>query len=493
MKLTAEVAENAEKKKKLCALRDLCGKISFMNAESSSKQIIDADQPLSQSLIWQIQRAYFLKNGMQAWREDVVPSSISSNPVMARAYSQILFGYLRDCLAAAAKGDFVLDETQPIYIVELGAGSGRLAHHFLHTFYPRYLESPFASQPIKFVMTDFVPEIVTFWQENGRFQPWIDENILDFALFDVEEMRPLILINSGETLIPDKIQNPVVLIANYFFDSIPQDSFVIEEGQLCQNLLTLSSSQPEPDLADPTIWDRLTLHYEPIPTEKPHYAEPLYEQILDDYEAQLAEATFTFPNVGLDCLRFWQRAGNGRLLLLTSDRGYSQVDDLLGQDVPLPNLHGSFSLMVNYQAIGQYVVYKEGVVCQTAHYQDNIQVLAYLLGQIPQAAQETRLAFAHAVGEGGPDDFFALKSVIEKQLGQMSLSQLLAFLRFSGWDAEIFVDCLPYFQAKIETADPVWYPDMQAALKNILQSYLPLQKNDALTNKIHKLLKSLTR
>jgi hypothetical protein len=96
---------------------------------NAPQKIIDADRPLSQSLIWQIQRAYFLENGMQAWQEDVVPSSISSNPVMARAYSQILFGYLHDCFAAARTGNFALDETQPIYIVELGAGSGRLAHH----------------------------------------------------------------------------------------------------------------------------------------------------------------------------------------------------------------------------------------------------------------------------------------------------------------------------------------------------------------------------
>lgn len=105
---------------------------------------------------------------MKAWQDDVVPHAISSNPVMAQAYSQILFSYLRDCIAAAQNGEIVLDTTQPIYIVELGAGSGRLAYHFLQTFYPRYQASPFAGQPIKFVMTDFVPEILMFWQENGR-------------------------------------------------------------------------------------------------------------------------------------------------------------------------------------------------------------------------------------------------------------------------------------------------------------------------------------
>ncbi|MCA9954946.1 MAG: hypothetical protein KC434_09520, partial [Anaerolineales bacterium] len=82
----------------------------------SKRVIIDADKPLSQSLLWDIQRAYFLKAGMKAWQNDVVPSDISSNPVMARTYSQLVFGYLRDCFAAAQRGEFKLDPSQPINI-----------------------------------------------------------------------------------------------------------------------------------------------------------------------------------------------------------------------------------------------------------------------------------------------------------------------------------------------------------------------------------------
>ena len=108
----------------------------------SKRTIIDADKPLSQSLLWQIQRTYFEQAGMKAWQDDVVPSNISSNPVMARAYSQIVFGYLRDCFATAQRGEFELDPSQPLNIIELGAGSGRMAYHFLQTFWPRYQHPP---------------------------------------------------------------------------------------------------------------------------------------------------------------------------------------------------------------------------------------------------------------------------------------------------------------------------------------------------------------
>lgn len=436
-----------------------------------------------------MQRAYFLQNGMTAWQEDVVPSYISSNLVMARTYSQILYGYLRDCYAAAERGEFALDTNQPINIIELGAGSGRLAYHFLQTFLPRYQQSPFASLPIRYVMTDFVPQIADFWQGHGRFQPYLDSGILDVALFDVmHRERPFILQKGGHTLTPENVQNPVILIANYFFDTIPQDSFVVEEGLLCQNLLTLTSTQPEPDLADPAIWDRLALHYEPIPLEKSFFDVRLYNQILDDYEASLPDCSFSFPSVGLDCVRYWQQFGNGRMLLLTSDRGYSLPNALVNQPDPLPNLHGSFSLMVNYHAMGEFVSRSGGIVCQTPHYQDNIQVLAYLLGQIPQQGQETELAFATAVGEGGPDDFHALKSVVEKQYRAMRLPELLSFLRVAGWDAAVFTDMCPHLQTALETADPVWHPDVALAVKNVWQHYLPLRKEDGLHGQINRLL-----
>ncbi len=127
------------------------------NISSSDDHIIGGDQRFSESIIWDIQRNYFLQNGMYAWQADVVPHYISSNPTMARAYSQVVFGYLRDCMAAAQNASFSLDATQPIYIVELGAGSGRLAHHFLHQFFPQQAQSALGALNIKFVMSEFVP------------------------------------------------------------------------------------------------------------------------------------------------------------------------------------------------------------------------------------------------------------------------------------------------------------------------------------------------
>lgn len=460
-------------------------------SEQDAPHIIDADQRLSRSLLWDIQRRYFRRRGAAAWQADEVPHYISSNPFMARAYSRVAFAYLQDCLAAAQTSDFSLNAAQPIYIIELGAGSGRLAHHFLHQFRRRLAGSALADFPITYVMTDFVPETVAFWAEHGRFRPWVEAGWLDFALFDAAAKRPLTLHAGGQTLTPERMENPVILIANYFFDSVPQDSFAIVDGQLCENLLTVSSARPEPDLADPAIWERLQLTYEAIPLAGDYYQEAVYNRILAAYEAYLPDTVFSFPNVGLDCIRFWRQFGNGRLLALTADRGYTLAESLVGGSDPRPNLHGSFSLMVNYHAIGQYVELAGGLSLHPAHYQDNLQVAAYLLGRRPRQGRETRRAFADAVVEGGPDDFFALKEALTPHLAALTLPQLLSYLRWSAWDATVFQDCFPTLLKRVQAAEPVWHGDVAAALRRIWRQYLPLQGADPVADAVARLLREM--
>lgn len=439
----------------------------------TKRVIIEADKRLSESLIWEIQRRYFAVAGVEAWGEDVVPHQISCNPFMAAAYGEGILGYLRDCVAAG-----LVSEEQPIYIVELGAGSGRLTYHLLHQFYPRFLASPFGHLPVQFVLTDFAPAVVKFWQGHEKLRPWVEQGLLDFALFDVGGMRPLELVESGKRLPPAEMKNPTILLANYFFDSIPQDSFVIEDGELQQNLLTLYSTQKEIDLSDPAIWERLTLAYEALPLPEPLYDFEEEHQLLAWYEEVLPDTVLAFPSAGFNCIRFWQQYGN--VLWLTADRGYRDLGSLVGQGEPLLNLHGSFSMMVNYHALSEYVRLFGGEVVEAGHYQDQLQVLGYLLGEVAQGGVETRLAFEAAVVNGGPDDYFGLRQALQGQVEGMSLAQVLSFIRWSRFDADVLRDCWEVLVTRVKEADEAWYGDVAAVLEAVQEQYLPLGERDDL-------------
>ena len=436
--------------------------------------LIEADKPLSQSLLWKIQRAYFESAGMRAWQDDVVPHTISCNPFMARAYANLIQGYLQDMAEQ-------IDPDAPLYIVELGAGSGRLTYHLIHQL-SSLLDNNFN---VKFVLTDFTDSIVEYWRSHPQLVSLAEKGVLDFALFDVTDIRPLELLHSGRTLDPQSNKNPVILLANYFFDSIPQDSFVIENGELHNNLLSLySGSDDEFVIIDPNLWDALSLAYEPLPSNGAPYDNEIYNQILADYE-QLPDTSLSFPNIGLDCVQFWM--GFGNVLLLTADRGTSHAEALIGQEDPLPNLHGSFSMMVNYHAISEFVERSGGRAFVPPHYQDNVQTLAYVLNNEDVSLPATQQAFEQSILQNNPDDFFGLRYHLIKQIPEMTIDQFMSLMRWSAYDADILRLGLDRLVELVQ-AEPAWAEDVADMLLQVKRQYLPIRPDDDLISQIDSLL-----
>lgn len=50
----------------------------------------------SEAPIWKVQREYYEEKGAKAWNNDQVPQYITSNPMIAAAYVEMIFGFLQD-------------------------------------------------------------------------------------------------------------------------------------------------------------------------------------------------------------------------------------------------------------------------------------------------------------------------------------------------------------------------------------------------------------
>lgn len=456
-------------------------------------QILAADQRLSDSIIWEIQRQYFLKAGPAAWQDDIVPHQISCNPAMAGCYCDLIIGYLQDCILAGERTDFSFSREEPIYVIELGAGSGRLTHHLIHQFFEQSTASPVAELDIRFVLTDFVPETIRFWQEHPKLRPWFQSGRLDVAHFDATAPQPLHLLNANVTLTPERLKNPFILLANYFFDTIPQDSFIIEDGELFENRLTVFSDKQALDFSDPAVWSHLTLRYDPIPLSGPCYRDARYNDILDLYEAVLPDTAISFPNIGLDMIRFWQRFGSGRYLLLSSDRGYVLADSLVDRPEPTPNLHGSFSLMVNFHALDQFIQSVGGRSYLPGHYQDNLQVIPFLLGEAPNDGETLAERYVRSVVQRGPNDLFALYQLAEAGHQSLPLAALLSLLRLTLWDATLLQMIWPRLCRLTVEAPPQWHTDVKQSLEQVLTYYLPLKPEDPFEIEIKNMIELLSK
>ena len=443
--------------------------------EDGAQVVLEQGQRLSQSKLWQLQRNYFDSQGIEAWRQGEVPHYVTSNSFIAGAYARVVFGYFRDCQATVCPPNgSLLDLDQPLYIVELGAGSGRFAYHFLKQFSGVYRHLVQNDIRFKYIMTDFTERNIDCWRSHTSLQPFVEEGLLDFACFDAEHDEAFELIGSGESLSPGSVRNPVVVLANYFFDSIPMDAFSIEEGQLHESLVTLSVPREASDLKNPEVLSQVEVSYDHQPVTGDYYGDPEWNRILQDYGQRLAGTGFLFPTAALQCLHRLECLSGGRLLLLSGDNGDSREDTLLNQGDPEPIMHGSFSLGVNYHALGQYVRNKGGVALHTAHRHASLSVCAFLLGNPSRAYPETRQAYLEAVENFGPDDFFNLKKGLQEAYHQMDTEQVLACLRLSGWDAKIMLECGPALMDNLEDASEPLKQEVYRAIERVWDCYYPI-------------------
>src|SRR5262249_41353996 len=125
---------------------------------------------------------------------------------------------------------FDLDE--PIYIVELGSGSGCFSFHLLSELHRKlqYFDQ-LAELDVKYVMTDFTPLTLADSREHENFTHFRESGKLSFALFRPEEQREIVTYG-GTKLSAETVKNPLIVVANYIFDSLRQDVFRIDDGQL---------------------------------------------------------------------------------------------------------------------------------------------------------------------------------------------------------------------------------------------------------------------
>ncbi|HET8645783.1 MAG TPA: hypothetical protein VFO85_09860, partial [Vicinamibacteria bacterium] len=329
---------------------------------------------------------------------------MTSNPFFARGMARVVLGFLRD-LAAAPQG---LDRALPLDVLELAAGSGQFAFSFLRALRELKDAVPgLAPLRVRYVMTDFAQSNVSAWRRHERLRPFVDEGLLDFALFDLERDREVRLLESGRPLAAG---NPLVVLANYAFDSTRQDCFRVQGGVLVQELVTtLVAGEGAFDLSDPGLLERIRLRFQATSMPAAYYDDPLSNRVLEGYRQRLEDTTLLFPVGAIECLRRLIDLSGGRLFLLCGDKGAAHEQELAGRGDPVMTLHGDcFSFVVNLDAVGRYFEEGGGFALHAAHHTPGFQVSAFLAGFAGGTLPETRHAFEAEIEHFGPIQYFTL-------------------------------------------------------------------------------------
>jgi hypothetical protein len=435
----------------------------------------------SQCPLWQLQRQYFKEANIKAWKEGDVPHYITSNPYMAETYAKVLLGFFRDRLA---KGLL----TEPIYIVELGTGSGRFSYHLVKALNRLIQNSLLQEIRFVYVMTDFVEDTLAFWDKHLRFQEYYEAGILDFALFDAEKDSTLYLRKSHKTLGYNATKEPLVVIANYFFDTIPQELFYFNEGVAHHVLVNLQGYSPASAKTAKEQLKKIKLKYTyQIIPENP-YKDEFQSRLFTYYQNELTDSHLLFPHHGLNCIYRLQQLSKQGLLMLTADKGEPGLNEWQNRKPPYVAKHGSFSLTANYHAILEHCKLQSGLPLFPKHPASGITVGALLYLKEPQNYKETLHAYHEYINNFGPDEYFVIKKHVEKSIADLSISELFAYLRLSGYDSRLFSQFLPRLQFLVDNfTDDDRFLTLQL-IAQVWDGYYPLGEKQDLAHEIGILL-----
>lgn len=445
--------------------------------------ILEEGMRLSKSMLWGLQTAAYCQFGPEAWGSKTVPSYITSNPYIARQYAYLVLGFLRDCFAPNSSTP--IDLKEPLYIFDLGAGTGRFAYLFLKSLL--MIKSVLRKEELKirYVMTDIAKANIEYWKKHPFLQEFLNEGILDFACYYHEERTPAMqLLHTGLKLTPETVKNPLIVIGNYFFDTIPQDLFMVKDGILQEGHIRLAMEKNATTEAlnptDPAVINHLqcSFDYAPLENIEGYYQDfPELNRILKIYASRFENIPFQFPVGAFQTIRFFRELSNGKLLLLAGDQG-RVTEEQLQRSQFLLSKHDSFSLSVNYHAIALFFRHSGGTSLLTTFPEPLFVVIAAILGGEKERFPETALAFRTHIDYFEPKDYYKIVSNTEKEWVQPTLESILLILKLGNWDPANFNHYFDQIRALLPNATREEREQLVQVIYNIWDRFYPVSSQE---------------
>lgn len=421
---------------------------------------------LSQSGLWAKNLDYFHQQGVKAWSTGSVPFGATSNPVLARACADLFLAYLEDLLSVEA-----LNLDQPIFVVELGAGAGRFGYLVLRRLEELRDEFPL---DVRYVLTDYAQTNLEFWREHERLKPFLQSGALELARFDAESDSSIVLESSGKKL--DGADNPIFFLANYLFCTLSMDAFRCRGGVLEEALVK----------GDAEDGSGLALEY--CLAEEAPYGRPEYDQALAEYRRRLSQTSFLFPIGPLTCLRTLSQLSKGRMCLVTADKGWSLLEEVVGRNECVPYGHGgSFSFDLNFHALRTAWEQNGGKTLISGSGESDLKVAVFSSGFEHRLVRLER-TFRDRVVRYGPQASRRLTSFLASDEVSKDVRVCLDLLQASDWEPELLYKLASPLTSAVAGSSVAEMREVHTALSRVWRNYFPIGESEDLPFEIARIL-----
>ena len=261
---------------------------------------------LSESALHQLMQGGFVHMDMSDWRE--IPYSITNSVSYSRATADAVFHMISDL--------YRLEEEKvasyTIKIFDMGCGIGRHAFYFLQHLNELLAKARYHDVNLSYVLFDISATNIDFCKEHPKLQSYFSSGQLEVVCGSHTKLLSMLKELSSTSVIP-------VLLANYFFDALPQDGYEWRDGVWCDVLFDRHVGDDQANLS-PREFER-QMSYKPV--EFPVYEDARIDQALQAVLSDAQESErFLWP---IEAIRLMLSLNDHfeRVCFLVSDYGFT--------------------------------------------------------------------------------------------------------------------------------------------------------------------------
>lgn len=423
--------------------------------------LVESSRPLSESFIWHLQTEYYRSMGIDAWLSGMIPSRVTTNSRIALEYARLIAAYMNDRGASEFE------------IVELGAGHGRFGFYCATSLQQMTDNGLLPGITWRYTLTDVAERNVDFMSAHHSFRDLVDKKRVDFAVFDAGCDTEISLRFSNESIGSNTPAKNLIVIANYFFDSLPIDVWQINGGQTipCWTEVHVDDNAQTTSTSDPEILKSISLQWGASEGSST-YSDETNARRLSDMAQAVGNGTITMPIGGyrvLDTLSTWT---NEPMMMLVTDKGYPAIKDYAGRKLPTIIQHGCFSFNLNFPALSHWFEDHQGYSLMPERGDGYTETAVYVSRM--SARQTPRLFSAFdQLEQFNPAEYYEVIRRCER--AKPRLLTCLGLLKLSAYDPQVFYQLRRLIRSNLGNSSSLQRSQLRAALRKIRRNYFPIE------------------
>ena len=428
--------------------------------------IIQEMTRFDESIIWPLLHRFYMEAGPEAWANKIVPQRSTSNAFCADTYAAIVATFFKELVAEG--------NSQPPLIIELGGGSGRFAWQFLNRLFNYHFADGDGCPEFTYMLTDGATKNIANWKRKDRFAPLVESGVLEFAQLLIEP-DPVIRTDHGDLKPADIANRPVIIIANYLFDSIASNMVRVRD-HIVEQVYIETTSTTRDFLKKPiTSFESITERFESRPIAGDPTGHPVIDAALRRYAELPGDFHVVVPQI---CLEFVETFLDREtpMLLLAGDLAYSDPSEF---ELESPLIFDTyFAHHTNLHIFGELFGAHGGAMQSQRHKDANFSCSLFSLpgrGRWQDLSlARTREAALALLKDFNPYDAHEIIELIENTAEEMTIRQAMALIRFAKFDPDVAAACIPHLLYNIEQGEEeIDRPQFYETYMEAFRAYFP--------------------